>query len=249
MHPPTPYIGVTGFMRAEEVQIALSALSHPRRELMVGVLASAKTMRGEPNKWPNRFPRVETICDIFLEDPHALNLIHFATDDRNTIDAQLKRMIELGGEHLDGFQLNMVWPDPNLLRRTFANHHLRVVLQIGTTAFKQMDANPQTLAKHLDEYKELVTDILFDLSGGLGTALNADAGLPVLRAVHERHPELGLGIAGGLSAETMYLIDLVAQEFPDVSIDAEGKIRDNADASLNLTMTTAYIQAAAHRFA
>jgi hypothetical protein len=90
---------------------------------------------------------------------------------------------------------------------------------------------------------------LFDLSGGLGTALNAEAGLPVLRAVRERHPELGLGIAGGLSAETMHLIDVVAQEFPDVNIDAEGKIRDNADAPLNLTMTTAYIQAAAHQFA
>lgn len=249
MHRPTPYIGVTGFMNADEVQTALSAMEGSKRKLMVGVLASAKTMRGEPNKWPNRFPFVERIANIFCEDPNALNLIHFATDDRNTIDAQLVRMIELGGKHLDGFQLNMVWPDSNLLRRTFVNHHLRVVLQIGTNAYKQMDANPLTLAKHLDEYRELVTDILFDLSGGLGTALNAEAGLPVLRAVRERHPELGLGIAGGLSAETMHLIDVVAQEFPDVNIDAEGKIRDNADAPLNLTMTTAYIQAAAHQFA
>lgn len=248
MTKPTSYIGVTGFMRKEEVQTILSALPNTRREIMIGVLASSKTLRGVPNKWINRFPPVETIKDIFCEDARALNLIHFNTDDRDTIDHQLIEMIRLGGERLDGFQLNMVWPDPNLLRAAlFMHRRLRTVLQIGTSAYRAVDANPQKLASRLDDYKDHITDILFDPSGGLGHELNADAGLPVLRAVRERHPELGIGIAGGLSAETMHLIDAVAQEFPDVNIDAEGKIREHANALLDLTKTAAYITAAVQR--
>ncbi|MCX6714957.1 MAG: hypothetical protein NTX72_04020 [Candidatus Uhrbacteria bacterium] len=239
-----PYIGVTGFMNQEEVRAALAALSGTKHELMVGVLASAKTLRGETNSWPNRFPNVQEIAGIFSEDPRTLNLIHFATDDRNTIDVQLADMIELGGANLDGFQLNMVWPDPQLLRTAFFGHRLRVVLQVGTNAYKQVNNDPQKLAERLDAYKEIVTDILFDLSGGLGRELDADAGLPVLRAVHRRHPSLGLGIAGGLCAETLQLIKPIRREFPNVNFDAEGRIRDDKDARLNMNKTTAYLKAA-----
>ena len=138
----------------------------------------------------------------------------------------------------------MIWPDPDLLRRAFAQRDLRIVLQIGTNAYRHVQMSPQKLAERLDAYKELVTDILFDPSGGLGHELNADAGLPALRAVHARHPNIGLGIAGGLHAGSMHLIHAVAREFPHINIDAEGEIRDDADAPLNLHKTAAYIEAA-----
>lgn len=249
---PQPYIGVTGFMTRGEVLAILSGM--PRgRLLMVGVLASAKTLRGEPNSWPNRFPPTGEICNIFVYDPRALNLIHLATDDPTNLERQLELAINhsssgFSGSALNGFQLNMVWPDPNKLRAVFERRKLRIVLQIGSTAFRKVDEDAEKLAIKLDDYIGIATDILFDLSGGLGREIDAARALPVLRAVRARHPNLGLGVAGGLSAETIHLIDPIIQEFPDVSIDAEGKIRDDKDARLNLEKTAHYIGKATRAF-
>lgn len=244
---PQPYIGVTGFMTHEEVLSILSSMPAGRL-LMVGVLASTKTMRGVQNSWPNRFPLTSEIRQIFVPDPRALNLIHFATDDPATLETQLEQAIYLGGPAFNGFQLNMVWPDPNKLRDVLSKRNLRVVLQIGSTAFRKVDEDAESLATKLDDYIDIATYILFDLSGGLGREIDAARALPVLRAVRARHPNLGLGVAGGLSAETIHLIEPIIREFPDVSIDAEGKIRDEKDARLNMQKTARYIGKAARAF-
>lgn len=244
---PQPYIGVTGFMARDEVLSILSGVPAGRL-LMVGVLASSKTLRGEQNSWPNRFPLTSEIQQIFVPDPRALNLIHFSTDDQVTLETQLEQAIYLGGPAFNGFQLNMVWPDPNKLRAVLSNRNLRIVLQIGSTAFRKVDEDPNHLAIRLDDYVGLATDILFDLSGGHGKEIDAARVLPVLRAVRARHPNLGLGVAGGLSAESIHLIEPIIRDFPDVSTDAEGKIRDDVGSKLNLQKTARYIGKATRAF-
>ena len=244
---PQSYIGVTGFMTRDEVLSILSGMPAGRL-LMVGVLASAKTMRGEPNSWPNRFPPVDQIGEIFVEDPRALNLIHFATDDQATLDKQLLHLIERTGGNFDGFQLNMVWPDPLHLRILKEGRGACFVLQIGKRAFEQVNNDPAQLAHKLHAYHDVVADILFDLSGGHGRELDAQKTLAVLHAVHAEHPRLGLGVAGGIIAETIHLIEPIIREFPNVNIDAEGKIRDNKEARLNLQKTAHYIGKATRAF-
>lgn len=246
MHPQ-PYIGVTGFMTYEEVRSILSSMPAGRL-LMVGVLASSKTMRGEPNAWPNRFPRTGDIQHIFISDPRALNLIHFSTDDPATLETQLEQAIFLGGPALNGFQLNMVWPDPNKLHSVFSKRSLRVVLQIGSNAFRKVEEDTEKLAIKLNDYNGLITDILFDLSGGHGREIDVSRALPVLRAVQTRHPNLGLGVAGGLCASSIQIIKPIIQEFPHVNIDAEGLIRDDVGSKLNLTKTAHYIGKATRLF-
>ncbi len=53
-----PYVGVTGFMSSQEVIDTMKNINFKKAErlLMVGVLASSKTIRGGANKWPNRYP-------------------------------------------------------------------------------------------------------------------------------------------------------------------------------------------------
>ncbi len=98
-----PYIGLTGFSSCAEIDCALEAfgrvgpieagavrdvLGKSRaipRLLMCGVLV--KETFGPSRRYPGRYPAVETIADIFSDDPRALNLLHFCSPSTPDIEA------------------------------------------------------------------------------------------------------------------------------------------------------------------
>lgn len=239
----TPYIGVSGFMSADEVHAALDAFPACGRLLMVGVLVSSKTLGGERNKYPRRYPRIEDVAGIFPDDPRALRLVHYSADlppDREV----LTRLYEVAGPRCDGFQFNVEWPYRDDLlalheRAERDGRRLRVVLQ----------ARPGNVPAQ-GYFYDVVTDLLFDGSGGRGVPLDrafVDEGLR--RARHQWHaPKLGpvgLGVAGGLSAQTIAgVADLLRA---GVSCDAEGALRDAADGggNIDLDKVRSYLGAAA----
>ena len=50
------------------------------------------------------------------------------------------------------------------------------------------------------------------------------------RAIKQRFPELGITVAGGLGPQTVCLAKPIIDEFPDLSIDAQGKLRPSGSA-------------------
>lgn len=73
-----PYIGITGFMSSNDALCVLETVpANSNRLVMIGVLASLKTRRGIPNKYPNRYPAINKIADIFPKHPSTLNLIPY----------------------------------------------------------------------------------------------------------------------------------------------------------------------------
>lgn len=228
------YIGITGFMKRAEVERALTHIEHPphehvtHRQLMVGVLVSLDTLNGKPPaRFPGRYPAIKEVAGIFTDDPRALNLIHYVTSDRKTLPEQLARLVELGGPHLHGFQLNMRWPDPATI---ILLKSLRVVLQLGPKALEEVKGDPEALALRLDAYRGHITDVLIDASGGEGRPIDLEGSLTQVRAIHRRHPDLGIGEAGGFCAETIdeRLRPHVAA-YSDLSLDAEGRLRTPQD--------------------
>src|SRR5258708_1143032 len=95
-----PYIGVTGIMSSTEIDEALAAVPQATHRFMPGVLVSSKTLAGQANKWPGRYPKKEAIADIFIDDPRKLNLIHYSTDSPTNLCAELRQIVELAGPHL-----------------------------------------------------------------------------------------------------------------------------------------------------
>jgi hypothetical protein len=190
---------------------------------MIGVLASSKTLAGGTNKWPNRYPKVGDIASLFPLYPNAFNLIHYATDDRSTLADQLKELVRLGGQNLHGFQLNIRWPEPAALDAIPKG--MRVVLQLGRGALDEVDSDPDKAAAALDAYQGVITDVLVDASGGLGLFLDAAAAERYVAAIDARHPHLGIGVAGGLSSGTILRLAGLANRWPMLSIDAEGRLR------------------------
>lgn len=227
-----PYIGVTGFMSANEVEEVLRVVpAGAKRMLMVGVLVSSKTMQGVPNKWPNRYPGADEIAGIFPDHPLALNLVHFNTKELDKLLVQMLEVTKLGGKNFHGFQLNIKWPNPETLyeyKKQFPDKV--IVLQCGGGALESVDFSPTKLALRAIDYTHVCDYLLVDPSGGLGKSLDPNKGLEYLNHLNVKVEEMGFGIAGGLSSDTIEgLISPIVRNFPNTSIDAEGRLRDEND--------------------
>ncbi len=244
---PVPYIGVSGFMNVAEVRSALIAFggtcSARRRRLMIGVLASSKTLAGQKNRYPNRYPDVDTIANLFYDHPFALNLIHYATDEPSTLSAQLERIVALGGPHLHGVQLNVAWPP---VEDIVCLRGMRVVLQLGRkTLADATNGDISTVIDGLATYDGIVTDVLIDASGGTGVPMDPDLALHFAGAIAHTFPRLGIGVAGGLSGPTSELVRPVAECCPFINIDAEGRLRTDDD-RLDIPAMNDYLNATSH---
>ena len=228
-----PYVGVTGFMSRAEVNEALSVVPRDStHRLMIGVLMSSKTLAGQTNKWPGRYPQKEAVADIFVDHPQALNLVHYSTDDPHTLLEQLVQVTELAGPHLDGFQLNIPWPNLHQLddyrSLDYGSTHT-IILQIGKDSVLDVGGTPEGMVSALENYVGVVDGVLFDPSGGRGEPFDPERAILYLSAIEDAGWNLGLGVAGGLGPHTNHLIKPVAKRFQDISIDAQGKLRDSGN--------------------
>ncbi len=231
-----PYVGVTGFMSPHELGFVLTddvkaALMRANRLLMNGVLVSEKSLRGEPvkPKWRWQYPEPSRVAGLFRDSRCLLNLVHYNTKQEAFCD-ELLSVQDLAGPWCDGFQLNMAWPTADELRRwrMHDNHGQRLVLQIGKAAFDAVGRDAQALVMRLHGYVEdgLITDVLFDLSGGDGVALDRSAAVPVLERLYDVFGQwIGIGAAGGLGPGSAGTMAALFKTVPSLSIDAQGQLR------------------------
>jgi len=247
-----PYIGVTGFMSRLEVRTLLVTIppSLGFRQLMVGVLVSEKTLSGRQNRWPHRYPKVEEVKQIFVRDQRVLNLIHFNTDTPPRLLDQMTQLVEIGGDHLHGLQLNVAWPDPEQIRKfreMFPEQ--KIVIQVGGSALKQIDHSPTQLVDRLRNYHEIAEYFLLDPSGGLGKPFDPDWARLCLETVWQAGVLLRPGIAGGLHCWNLNVLNHFwpSDYFQFLSIDAEGKLRDEHD-DLDSRAVYEYVSEAKRRF-
>lgn len=232
------YIGICDFPSGEQTMKSATlfdklcvAAKMNNWKLMPGVMMSFKTMRGEPSKWSSVWPKKEEVSDIFVEHPRVFNTLHYADYDGVTISPDLIQASSYGGKNLHALQLDMIWPSPALVEnfRT-VKPDIQIVLQLNSNALALMNDDPKRVVDKLRDYGESVNYALLDKSHGKGLGMDAKVLLPFLRAIAESLPRIGLAVAGGLGPQTMRLVEPVVKEFPNISIDAQGKLRPSGNA-------------------
>ncbi len=235
-YPNPPYIGITGFTTPEEVDAVLASLpANPAGLLMCGVLLSNALLSGETSDAPNRCPPPNAIANVFSDDPRCLNLVHYRPRAGSNLADALSRAHQVGGPNCHGLQINATrgvpWPNPSaLIRYRERNQPRRIVLQAGREAMASVDGDPARLAERCAEYVGIVTDVLVDASEGLGLPLDAARSANYLAALADAAPGLGLVVAGGLHANNINdLLSPLLPRWANVSIDAEGRLRDSDD--------------------
>jgi len=247
------------------------------RRLAPGVLVSWKTLNGEPAGNPERYPRIEDVralLDAAAEpirhcspglgqtepvgtplaiENRTLRLIHYNSREPNLV-AQVDRLCEIAGPNLQGFQFNIAWPTTEDIREIAQEHPtLRFVLQVNRRMFANVKRDPQLLAYVLrKKYGASVTDYLFDMSAGSGAAIDMQEAETVVAALYDEFGGAtkggtGIGIAGGLDYKNVYGLKPFFDRWPDLSIDAEGRVRDSYVNAKKETVT--YINENAREFA
>lgn len=258
-----PYIGVTGLMSLQEV----SELSRDipdelwrTHDLMVGVLTSSAMLNGKPNRWPGRYPTLETLVDIVgIECQHRISLIHLFTESPQSLFSDLVLAAKRCDYRHHGFQINAAWPDPAVLH-DYRRHHasvvygkaaeyekVRVVLPVGD---RTVTIPPEELAEKLLPYLEVgaISDILLDCSFGAGRLFDPKWSADCLACLSSKFPQLGIGVAGGLCASEIHRVKPLADMFSRLSIDAEGRLRDSVSDGLILQAARDYLVAGLHLF-
>ncbi|MEK7520967.1 MAG: hypothetical protein AAB560_02715 [Patescibacteria group bacterium] len=232
-----PYIGITDFTDFGQVQemSRVFAAHLPRgskRALHIGVMMSHKTLHDIPSKWQNAFPSKERIASIFSSD-EVYNCLHYADYDNNPdLWKSLATAISYGGIGIHAIQLDMVWPNSGEIANGVhtSRKQIEVILQIGKNALEEVGNDPQRVVERLGDYEGVIHRVLLDKSMGKGLGMDADGLVPFARAIRESFPTLGIGAAGGLGPETIQLVEPLVAAFPDLSIDAQGRLRPSGNA-------------------
>lgn len=244
------YVGVAGGITSpEEVTTLRQAMPEsPFRRLAIGALVNEKTLHDEKvTEEPNRYVDIHKMEEIFQRDSSVLNLIHLNLQDDQCLLSSMKSLTILAGENLDGFQLNIKWPDPKKLKE-FRDHWLKtkrsqpwVILQINKEALEEIDNCSVNLCKKLLEYHNCITDVLIDPSGGRGELVDIDNLEKWVRAISVEHPTVGIGLAGGLAAENLKNVETLLWKFPNLSIGS-GRVFSKEDGSINLDPAAAFMK-------
>lgn len=247
-----PYIGITdftNFLQVEYMQRVFKAHLPPEHErrLHVGVMMSRNSLLHLPRqyKWETPIIEPEQVPDIF-ENPEVMNCIHFADPkwrEDFEFEKRLYQVLESGGSGINALQLDLDFPDPTAIANAVhaSRKRIEVVLQVSGEILK---GDPLALIEKLEDYEEIVDYVLFDQSRGRGVPLRSDLLTPYLRAVQEAFPALGLVVGGGLGPSSMHLLGELLQEFPDISWDAQGKLRPSGSYldPIDWTMAGAYLE-------
>lgn len=252
-----PYIGITDFRNVRQVRYMLRIFNerksiHSDRMLHVGVMMSRKTLLGLPTKWTKAFPTNVEIADI-LSVPETYNCLHYADYEQDPdFHRNLRQAIAFGGDGMNALQLDMIWPDSTIVAHavTFSHKELEVILQIGKNAMEVEGNDPKRIIDRLARYDGAIDRVLLDRSMGNGVGMDAQGLLPLAHAIRDRFPTLGISAAGGLGPETTHLVEPLVREFPDLSIDAQSRLRPSGSAldPIDWEMAKVYLENALQLF-
>ena len=225
-------VGITDFTSAEQVFDCLEHMPEGHRRLLhVGVMTSRKFIEGEPTKWRKVWENRQPLSEIFIQDPRVFNVLHYADYDGGThhLDGDFGGFLDKHAGYIDAIQLDMIWPEPTLIEMIDEIEAIKVILQVGRDAFEGIEHDPNRLISRLRGY-ETLDGVLLDCSGGEGRALDAEFMRPFVEAISTHIPTLRVTVAGGLGPNTLCLVESLLRQFPDISIDAQGRLRPSGNA-------------------
>jgi hypothetical protein len=254
-----PYVGITGPVNVQETKDICREFSQAGYSMenphipMLGFLVSYKTLNGQSTQ-NRRYPSANSLPELLkATDRQVLTMVHYNSKDIDTLSNQVAQIFE--GVYENGLcraiQLNIVWPDIGQVARIKEQHpEMQVVFQ---ASHKAMDGKtPNQIAKGIYDYRDSISYVLIDPSGGRGMPFNLESSVAIYSELREQCPDLTIGFAGGFSGENVAprLREILKQiEEDKFCIDAEGGLRDKVtsaygDDLLNIEKVRAYLQSA-----
>jgi hypothetical protein len=230
-----PFIGVASITDGADAESLVDCFpARTARKFQCGVQVSSNTLHGRPSSQPNRVPPVANIPQIFLDDPRALNIVHFYSHtpaDTIGYRRDLQLLMQAVGEHCHGVQLNNRWISPSIIENFYEEFpEKKILIQIDETACKELRYDISAVAQRIsDWYGGTIDYAFFDWSRGFGREIDTKRLLPYLEALASRLTAIGFVVAGGLHAGIVERLRPLLDRFPALSWDAQKNLRTPDD--------------------
>jgi hypothetical protein len=253
---PQPYIGVSGIAHYEQHRKIVDLAIRERPDLlgyfvMVGVQASGKTqVLDVPNtKGQMWHPVGESIADAAANEDSGLTkpYIHVFFDGKSELEQGVANVMRRTRHYVQGLQFNgLAWldidyrPFIHLFNEVYPNQS--IILQAGSLTLD--NHSPSEVA---DGIKTMPVDyLLLDASGGYGKQMDLARIRSYVDEIYQRQIPVGVTVSGGLEAENVEeLLGPLMEEYPNLSCDAEGRLRKGLKGStvIDIDATDQYLVA------
>jgi len=243
---PQPYVGVSGIGHFEQ-HIGLFDIAMRERIdllgyfMMIGVQATGKTQVSEIENKRGRMwhPVGDEIAEAAANDDSGLTkpYVHcfFTDEEMATGVANIMRRTR---HYVQGVQFNgLHWTERDYrelftdFKETYPGQS--IILQANRGVLNA--SGPDKLAAQLTGLP--VDYVLLDPSGGYGKKMDADEIRAYVDGIYQQQAGVGVAIAGGLDAQNIEeLFGPMAEEFPGLSCDAEGRLRKGPEGATELDL-------------
>jgi len=259
MEKAKPYVGITGPVTNKEVENIIKEFSDASYTMnsehipMLGFLISYKTLNGKYTQ-NRRYPNFDDLHSLLIQtDNRVLTMVHYNSRETDSLADQVFQIFDeiYYAGLCKALQLNIVWPDVNqvkIIKDRFKE--MKIVFQANHKAMN--NKTPNEIVDGIEEYKDHISYVLIDPSGGRGKEFDLDHSLSVYNELKSRLPDLTIGFAGGFNGDNVEekakkIIESTGDS--DFCIDAEGGLRDKVtdaygDDLLNIEKVRKYLHEA-----
>jgi hypothetical protein len=256
-----PYVGITGPVTVQETKDICREFSQAGYSMggshipMLGFLVSYKTLNNKPTN-NRRYPLINTLPDLLkATEGQVLTMIHYNSKEIDSLSNQITEIFSDIYENglCKALQLNIAWPDIYQVEKIKKNYpKMQIVFQ---ASHKVMDTKtPKQIVNGIKDYKDLISYVLIDPSGGRGTSLDVKLANEIYLELNEKCPNLRVGFAGNFNGEnvasrTKDIIQNIGRN--DFCIDSESGLRDKissayGDDLLNIQKVSDYLKGSSH---
>ncbi len=248
------YIGVAGLL-AEHVREVAEFYENLVVEiksnkippiLFLGLQTSRKFLNGEQVN-PNFASRMNNI-DQIKKACHAISglcysniIVHYNPSGGYNLAGTVDHLKQISQTLITGIQFNgfstKQTEEVSKIMSTIDNDGcgISLILQIGKDDYE----NPKHFAKNIKKFSFLnPTHFLLDGSGGRGLPIDDLKAISWLKELQSSNNKKGLVISGGLGADTFDIVRRIRNSVSyslEISIDAEGKLREEQGFSVEKT--------------
>ncbi len=260
-----PYIGITGFTEHAQVrrmQAAFVAAGGPGLgfRLGVGVMTGRRLRTGEWTSFRAVWPNPTAIPKIFAplpgersDDPaRPFRVLHYVDYDndgvaRRDLVRHLTGAIRDASPGIDALQLDMVWPDPEVLAEVRKAHpEVPLILHVSRLAMERLRVREDMaecgddlarLLHALDQYQPIPSNlaaVLLDRGECRNRPLDDYALADEARFLREHVPELGIVVGGALGPDTIEILNPFFRRHPGLQVASERPLHFSIDSQRDL---------------
>ena len=244
MHKISPYISISGITTPDEVKLVTNSFKeagygiNSYHQPTIGILICEKSLADRETSAGLRYPALRDLEYILMQSHNKINSSLALTfrDSDSLFDTTKKLFNSFPiGILCKRIQFNVVWPHylPNHLRQLQKikerYHVIDILLRFGKEAMETGEnTNLNSITNHILNYKDIVSGIVIDPSGGKGKLFDLEKAHTLKKNLNHSCKYINLCLAGGLKPSNIKnvlhdFIHSTAEE--DFSIDALSGIR------------------------